>query len=127
MRCHNARNPRPGILLLALLLLLMSCLFGCGWQRRKSDQELGLNPQQARGRRVFDQQCSRCHDAYSSWSWNGPSLQHVLKKPYLPSGIPANDERVRELVVLGKTKMPSFGKVLDDQQLDDLLAYLHTL
>ena len=45
----------------------------------------------------------------------------------MPSGTPANDDRVRDVVLLGRAKMPGFGRVLSQQQVDDLLAYLHTL
>ena len=109
--------------LLGAALLLESC----DTQLRKSDAELGLNPQQASGRRVFDRYCATCHEAYSAKEWRGPSLEGVFKKQFMPSGTPANDDRVREVITLGRSKMPAFGRVLDQQQLDDLLAYLHTL
>ena len=61
----------------------------------KSDAELGLNAQQAAGRRLYDQYCDRCHEPYSSRDKKGRSLQGVFKKQFLPqSGMPANDERV---------------------------------
>jgi hypothetical protein len=50
-----------------------------------------------------------------------------MKKKYLPSGTPANDTRVREVIMLGRSKMPSFRNDLTPQELDDLMAYLHTL
>jgi mono/diheme cytochrome c family protein len=96
-------------------------------ERRKSDAELGLNPQQAAGRRVFDYYCARCHEPYSSKDLQGPSLKHMFRKEYLPSGLPANDDRVSEVVQYGKSKMPAFGNVLSPQQIKDLMAYLHTL
>ena len=100
----------------------------CDAERRKSDAELGLNPQQAAGRRLYDQYCARCHEPYSSRGKNGPSLQGVFKKQYLSvSGLPANDQRVSEIILSGRAKMPDFGRVLDQQQAQDLLAYLHTL
>ena len=103
-------------------------LFGCDAERRKSDAELGLNQQQAAGRRLYDQYCDRCHEPYSSRGKKGPSLQGIFKKPYLSiSGLPANDERVSEITRYGRAKMPGFGQVLDQKQTADLLAYLHTL
>jgi mono/diheme cytochrome c family protein len=99
----------------------------CDTQLRKSDAELGLNPQQASGRHVYDQYCATCHEAYSSRSLRGPSLEGVFKKPFMPSGAPANDDRMGEVISLGRSKMPAFGRVLNQQQMDDLLAYLHTL
>jgi mono/diheme cytochrome c family protein len=41
--------------------------------------------------------------------------------------MPANDDRVRTTILHGRGMMPAFGDQLDDQQLHDLLAYLHTL
>jgi mono/diheme cytochrome c family protein len=112
------------ILIWATVAALMA---GCDAQIRKSDAELGLNPQQASGRRVYDRYCAMCHEAYSSRSLRGPSLEGVFKKQFMPSGTPANEDRVREVISLGRSKMPSFGRVLNRQQTDDLLAYLHTL
>jgi mono/diheme cytochrome c family protein len=43
------------------------------------------------------------------------------------SGLPANDERVSDIIRLGRNEMPAFGQVLDAQQVQDLLVYLHTL
>ena len=110
-----------------VLLTALSTLFGCEAERRKSDAELGLNPQQAAGRRVFDAQCDRCHAAYSSRALQGPTLRGVLTRQYLPSGVPANDERVADVIRLGRGKMPGYSRVLNDQQIDDLIVYLHTL
>lgn len=103
-------------------------LMGCDVERRKSDAELGLNPQQAAGRKVYDRYCDQCHEPYSTSGKKGPGLKGVFKKPYLSeSGLPANDERVGEIVRLGRSKMPAFGRELNDQQVQDLLRYLHTL
>jgi mono/diheme cytochrome c family protein len=86
-----------------------------------------LTPQEARGRAVFQAQCARCHYANSTKPLNGPGLQALYKKPYMPSGAPANDERIRAVILHGRNMMPAFGNVLDEQQLDNLMAYLHSL
>ena len=51
----------------------------------------------------------------------------LFKKPAMPSGTPANDERVREVIRQGRAKMPGFAYVLDARQVEDLISYLHTL
>ena len=102
-------------------------LAGCNVERRKSDAELGLNQQQARGRVVYDRHCIRCHEPYSSREIQGPSLRGIFKKEQFPSGIKASDERMLDVIEIGKSKMPSFRNSLSQQQLEDLLAYLHTL
>jgi mono/diheme cytochrome c family protein len=112
----------------AILVLVALGLVACHAERRKSDAELGLNPQQIAGRKVYDSYCDRCHEPYSSSGKQGPPLKGVYGKPYLPlSGLPANDERIGEIVRYGRSKMPGFGQTLSDQQIQDLLAYMHTL
>ena len=55
-------------------------------------------------------------------------MKGVFQRKYLPmSGMPANDDRVTDVIRLGRDKMPAYGQVLDPQQINDLLAYLHTL
>ncbi len=112
----------------ALLLGLMVSLGACDVERRKSDAELGLNPQQAAGRKIYDSNCDRCHEPYSSKGKKGPGLKGVFKNKYLPiSGLPANDERVTDIIRLGRKEMPAYSQTLSQQDIDDLLAYLHTL
>src|SRR2546421_8272649 len=48
--------------------------------RSQTDAELGLNVQQARGRRVFQVYCAVCHSAYSSKPLKGPSMMGLYKK-----------------------------------------------
>ena len=110
---------------IAFALILLA---GCEAERRKSDAELGLNAQQSAGRKLYDEYCDRCHNPYSTRGRQGPGLKGVFKKPYLAvSGIPANDARVGEIIRIGRGKMEGFSNVLTQQQLDDLLAYMHTL
>lgn len=116
----------PQLLALALLFALIGTACD-SVPLRKSDEELGLNETQAAGRRIYDRQCGMCHEAYSSRSLKGPSLQGVFKRPYLKMGAPANEERVREIIVVGRAKMPAFGHVLSQEQIEKLLAYMHTL
>ena len=41
--------------------------------------------------------------------------------------MPANDARVGDIIRIGRNKMDGFGNVLTEEQINDLLAYLHTL
>ena len=114
---------RVSVVILALLMI-----GGCDVERRKSDAELGLTPQQADGRRLYDNYCDRCHEPYSSRGKKGPSMKGVFKRPYLSlSGLPANDDRMMDIIKFGRAKMEGFNQVMTDQQIKDLLAYLHTL
>jgi mono/diheme cytochrome c family protein len=124
----NALNNRSLCLRVSVIMLAFFALAGCDVERRKSDAELGLNPQQSAGRKLYDNYCDRCHEPYSSRGKKGPSLKGVFKREYLSeSGLPSNDERVGEIIKNGRAKMEGFGRVMTDQQIKDLLAYLHTL
>ena len=130
-REHNgsAVKLRPGLFLaVTIAALLAALLLACDIERRKSDAELGLNSQQAAGRRIYDAECDRCHQPYSTHGRKGPGLKGVFQHKYLSlSGLPANDDRVSDIIRLGRNEMPGFGQKLSQQDMQDLLAYLHTL
>ena len=86
-----------------------------------------LNAQQMAGHDVFQTRCAVCHYDREDKPRNGPSMLGVFKKPELHSGAPANDERVTATILHGHGLMPALGNQVDDQQLADVLAYLHTL
>ena len=55
-------------------------------------------------------------------------MKGVFKNKILPqTGLPANDERVTDIIRNGRPDMPGYGQVLSSENLEDLLAYLHTL
>lgn len=115
-------------MLIVLAAVALAVASGCNVERRKSDAELGLNLQQGAGRRIYDHDCDRCHEPYSTKGKKGPGLKGVFRNKYLRlSGLPANDERVTDIIRLGRNEMPAFSQTLNQQQIDDLLAYLHTL
>ncbi len=124
---RKVRAPRWITPLLAVLLTLALSL-ACDVERRRSDSELGLNPQQSAGRKLYDNYCDRCHHAYSTKGKKGPGLKGVFQHQYLPhTGLPANDDRVTDIILHGRPDMPGYSQVLSPQDLQDLLAYLHTL
>jgi mono/diheme cytochrome c family protein len=123
-------NEKSNFIKLTLFFLCLSLgmLAACEVELRKTDAQLGLNPQQAAGRKVYDSYCYRCHEPYSSRGKKGRSLKGVFGKQYLPqSGLPANDQQVGDIIRYGRNMMPSFGQEFTQQQMQDLLAYLHTL
>lgn len=55
-------------------------------------------------------------------------MQGVFKRQDLPaSGMPANDDRAGDIIRYGRDKMQGYGQLLSQEQINDLLAYLHTL
>jgi mono/diheme cytochrome c family protein len=113
---------------IVMLVAALLSSVACDVERRKSDAELGLNPQQAAGRKLYDAECDRCHEPYSTRGKKGPGLKGVFQHKYLSlSGLPASDERVSNIVRMGRNEMPGYSQKLSEQDIQDLLAYLHTL
>ena len=81
--------------------------------------------EEARGAQVFHQSCARCHYPTTTKGLHGPGLQALTKKKSMPSGAPPTDERLSRVILNGHALMPATP--LNDDQLHDLLAYLHTL
>ncbi len=83
------------------------------------------NAQEARGAAVYGAKCARCHYATNTRSLHGPGLQALTKLKAMPSGAPPTDERLTAVILNGRGEMPATP--LTDNQLADMLAYLHTL
>jgi len=112
------------LLALAAASAAMTTMAGCK-PLPPSKPESEWTPHEARGAAVFHQACSKCHYPTSTRGLHGPGLQAITKLKAMPSGAPPTDERLTAVILHGHGTMP--GTALDDQQLQDLLAYLHTL
>ena len=109
-----------------LLLILCAALSGC--HSTPPPKPLGqLTAQEQAGHADFTANCGACHYDRNSGSLHGPSLLGVYKKPYLPSGAPANDDRIRNVILHGRGNMPALGGAIGDDSIGDILAYLKTL
>jgi mono/diheme cytochrome c family protein len=82
-------------------------------------------PEEARGAQVFQKSCARCHYPTTTAGLHGPGLQAITKVKAMPSGAPPTDERLTAVILRGRGEMPATR--LDDPELQDLLAYMHTL
>ena len=103
-------------------------LTACGCNHLPPSKPLTeLTPQEAAGQRIFVSRCSACHYASTEKGLHGPGLEGLFRKPYLPSGGAANDARVTAVILRGRNMMPAMGNTLSEQELEDLMSYLHTL
>jgi len=125
-RSNVIRKPRLALFFAAALLTGMS-LTGCRPSLAPSKPLSQLNAQERSGYAVYRQDCASCHYANQTGDLHGPSLFALYRRKYLPSGAPANDDRVSAAITDGHGIMPGFGNQISPQQLQDLLAYLHTL
>ena len=102
-------------------------IVGCGPSLAPSKPLNELTPEEARGQQVFSTHCAACHYANKDAALHGPGLFGLYRRKYLRSGAPANDDRVTEVILHGRGMMPTMGNSMDEEQLQALLAYLHTL
>jgi len=119
LRLHYKR------LLAASLSIIAFSLTACDSSSSASRHPLTIEEQH--GREVFQASCAICHNAYKEEPLQGPPLVGMFRKQALPSGMPATDPHVRETIMTGRRNMPPFNAVLDEKQLNDLMAFLHTL
>ena len=104
--------------------MLAAALAGCR-SLPASKPEALWTIEEERGAQVFHAKCAKCHHPTTTRPLNGPGLQAITKLKSMPSGAPPSDERLTQTILHGRLMMPATP--LDDDQLHDLLAYLHTL
>jgi mono/diheme cytochrome c family protein len=111
-------------LVLSLAAAVAAALAGCRSLPPSKPAEL-WTPEEARGARIYQVKCARCHYPTTTHGLHGPGLQALTKIKAMPSGAPPTDERLTQVILRGRLEMP--GTPLTGGQLSDLLAYLHTL
>lgn len=109
---------------LSLAAAIATALGGCR-SLPPSKPEALWTMEEARGAQVYHQKCAKCHHPTTTRPLNGPGLQALTKVRSMPSGAPPTDERLTQVILHGRLNMPATQ--LPDDQLSDLLAYLHTL
>src|SRR5271157_4754164 len=113
------------LLLSALPAAALAALFAGCRSLPPSKPASEWTAQESHGAAVYQTKCARCHYPTNTHGLNGPGLQAITKIKAMPSGAPPTDERLTNVIIHGRGMMP--GTQLSDQQLEDLLAYLHTL
>ena len=84
-----------------------------------------FTPQEARGAEVFHVYCARCHYPTTTRGLKGPGLQALTKVKAMPSGAPPSEERIIATIRHGHGMMQPVP--VPDEEMESLLAYLHTL
>jgi cytochrome c len=80
----------------------------------------------AKGKEVFEQ-CAMCHNADSTEKKMGPGLKGLFKRDKMADGKKVTEANIRARVDDGGNGMPGYKDTLDDQQKEDVIAYLKTL
>jgi mono/diheme cytochrome c family protein len=105
---------------LLVLMFALSVFAGCSATGRSIRVE--------RGEALFQFHCAPCHEMPPpDLLKEPPKLNGLFNSKALPSGAPATDEQVRKVIIEGFKTMPAFDKRLKDDEVRDLIAYLHKL
>ena len=120
----RTRTFSPFLVLIPAIGALATALAGCR-SLPASKPEALWTVQEGRGAQVYHAKCAKCHNPNTTRPLNGPGLQALTKIKAMPSGAPPTDERITSVILHGRNNMPITH--ITDDQLQDLLAYLHTL
>jgi mono/diheme cytochrome c family protein len=84
-----------------------------------------LTEQQEYGRSLYNGYCAACHEVNQlDLKKMPPELHGMFAQGHLPSGGPATDEAVHNVITRGRNTMPSFDGRLTGEQVDAIVAYL---
>ncbi|MGC2161382.1 MAG: cytochrome c [Silvibacterium sp.] len=100
-------------------ILFVAALVPCQAATNGSGEDAGVRA----GAKVFSDQCAVCHSVEPNKKIVGPSLYGEVSGTK-PRKI---DAQLRDIVLKGIGRMPDFKDELSSQDLDNLLAYLHTV
>jgi mono/diheme cytochrome c family protein len=112
---------RPaGLVVAACVLVVASLSVTSGCSKTLSASE-------KRGESLYTFHCYECHEENQlGLLKTPPKLHRLFSHHYLPDGTTvATDGSVRQVIVYGKRTMPAFNGRLSNDQVDDIIAYLH--
>jgi len=84
----------------------------------------------AKGKTVFETNCSICHESESEATKVGPGLKGWSKKPphdFNGKQHTHNEETLRGQIKDGSASMPPMGSLVPDAEMNDLVAFVLSL
>ena len=132
---------KPWIVVGAGIVLLLAFLVGrmvlrqkkatSGRDEARQTEATAVDDPLERGRRAFFKHCVACHSPDTDEYVAAIALRNYFNNPptELSDGrlFPRTDEAIRGLIEKGTRNMPPLMKGITPQELDDILAYMHTL
>src|SRR6516164_3786007 len=105
------------------LACLLSGSSGCSYGESRRAKAI------SHGNDLFEMHCMGCHGRTRlDLEKVPPDLHGVFDSKLLPSGRSATDDLVRSTILTGRSGiMPSFEGSLSDEDIQDIILYLHTL
>ncbi|MGC1936596.1 MAG: cytochrome c, partial [Candidatus Acidiferrales bacterium] len=81
----------------------------------------------AEGQSAYQNFCAGCHEATGlQLVTKPPNLHGLFRRKTLPSGAPATDQELRNVILNGRGIMPPFRGTLSNKDVGALIQYLHT-
>lgn len=82
-----------------------------------------------KGKDVFAEKCTMCHNADSDEKKIGPGLKGLSKRGTfsVKPDVKVTDDNLKNWIENGDSLMPGFKEALDPQQIKDVIAYVKTL
>ena len=118
------------------VVFLIACSPGGSGGDRSGDDRRPTQVKQAayRPQYVYQKYCAPCHDATNlHLIQDPPRLDGLFRKraglfrqKTFPSGAPATDEVLRNVILHGRGTMPPFEGTLSADDVDGLVRYMHT-
>jgi len=84
----------------------------------------------AKGKTVFETNCSICHESESEATKVGPGLKEWSKKPpheFNGAQHTHNEETLRGQIKDGSASMPPMGSLVSEEETNDLVAFILSL
>jgi len=131
-RSHKGRGRKVGARRWIILVLIgcaaaVAIAVAIAYNMDEPRSEPRLTEQQEYGRSLYNGNCAACHEANQlDLKKVPPELHEMFAQGHLPSGGPATDEAVRDVITRGRNTMPSFDGRLTGEQVGAIVAYLHS-
>ena len=110
-----------GVAVIVVFGILIICMIGGFYPGAR------LDGAQESGKAYYGQHCSSCHEENRlELKKAPPNLHGLFNHGKLPSGAPATDTEVRNVIFKGRNTMPSFDQRLSEEEVRDIITYLHT-
>jgi cytochrome c len=112
----------------ALALLMAGMALAQDSSTKTAPKKTAAKASPTKGKEVFAEKCSMCHNADSDQKKIGPGLKGLSKRgTFTVNGNKVTDENLKNWIENGDSLMPPFKDVLDEQQIKDVIAYVKTL
>jgi mono/diheme cytochrome c family protein len=86
-----------------------------------------LSADEMQGMNLYTTHCADCHEqTHEGLLKTPPRLNGIFRAQTLPDGVPVSDEAIHDVIRDGLRTMPAFNGRLNDKEIAQLLAYLHT-